>query len=76
MYNSEAFISETINSVINQTYKNWELLLIDDASEDNTLQAIQPFLDSYSNIKLIKTKEILGLLFQGIKELKLQKEII
>lgn len=54
MYNSEAFISESINSVINQTYKNWELLLIDDFSTDKTLQIIQPFLDRNSNIKLIK----------------------
>lgn len=60
MYNSEAFISETINSVINQTYKSWELLLIDDFSTDTTLQVIQPFLDKYSNIKLLKNETNFG----------------
>tara|TARA_R110002049_G_scaffold51245_2_gene145051 strand:- start:748 stop:1533 length:786 start_codon:yes stop_codon:yes gene_type:complete len=60
MYNSEAFISETINSVINQTYKNWELFLIDDASQDNTLWIVQPFLNSHSNIKVIKNERNFG----------------
>lgn len=60
MYNSEAFISETIKSFINQTYKNWELLLIDDDSSDNTIQTIKPFLEEYPNIKLIQNRENLG----------------
>jgi glycosyltransferase involved in cell wall biosynthesis len=54
MYNSEDFISETIYSVISQTHKNWELLLIDDKSRDNTLQIIEPFLKEFGNIKLLK----------------------
>jgi glycosyltransferase involved in cell wall biosynthesis len=54
MYNSEDFISETIGSIINQTYSNWELILIDDFSRDNTLQIIKSFLKEYSNIKLLK----------------------
>lgn len=48
------FISETINSVINQTYKSWELILIDDFSEDNTLKIAKPFLDKHPNIRLLK----------------------
>lgn len=60
MYNSEAFISETIDSVINQTYKNWELILIDDCSTDDTIKAIQPFLDSGPNIKLIENSKNKG----------------
>lgn len=50
MHNSERFILETINSVINQTYKNWELILVDDASTDNTLRV----LPNDSRIKIIK----------------------
>lgn len=57
MYNSEAFISETINSVINQTYISWELILIDDFSEDNTLKIITPFLEKYQNIRLLKNSK-------------------
>jgi len=57
MYNSEAFISEMIHSVINQTHKNWELLLIDDHSTDKTIKIATSFSNRYSNIKLF-TNEI------------------
>lgn len=56
MFNSEAFISEAIKSVVSQTYQNWELLLIDDCSSDGTLKIVEPFLDNYSNIKLLKNE--------------------
>jgi len=58
MYNSEKFISETIKSILNQTYKNWELVLIDDCSHDNTLKIVASFINEH--IKLIKNKENLG----------------
>ena len=35
-YNSADFIAETIEAIINQTYTNWELLITDDCSTDNT----------------------------------------
>ncbi|MFI1744768.1 glycosyltransferase family 2 protein [Thalassobellus sediminis] len=54
MFNSEAFISETINSVLKQTYKNWELLLIDDNSQDKTLSIVQEYIKNYPQIKLLK----------------------
>jgi len=54
MFNSEPYISEAINSVINQTYTNWELLLIDDGSTDKTLEIIEPLLALHPNIVLIK----------------------
>lgn len=60
MFNSETFISETINSVVNQTYKNWELILVDDSSTDKTLQIVQPFLNKYPNISIIKNEKNVG----------------
>lgn len=54
MFNSEAFISDTIHSILQQTYTNWELILIDDNSNDNTLLVVQSFINKNSNIKVIK----------------------
>ncbi len=51
-YNSSKYISESINSVLSQTYTNWELLVIDDCSTDNTVQIIQSFNDS--RIRLLR----------------------
>jgi len=50
-YNAEEFIQDAINSVFNQTYSNYELLVIDDCSTDNTYELVK----KYSNIKLLKT---------------------
>ena len=43
VYNAAKFIDETIKSVINQSYDNWELLLIDDGSQDNSVQIIEKY---------------------------------
>ena len=42
-YNSEKFISETILSIQNQTYTNWEIILVDDCSTDGTIAIIEKF---------------------------------
>jgi glycosyltransferase involved in cell wall biosynthesis len=47
-YNCEKFIADSIQSVINQSYQNWELLVADDASKDSTKKII----DSYSDIRI------------------------
>lgn len=43
-YNAERFIEETINSVLNQSYTDWELIIINDGSVDSTVEIIRPFL--------------------------------
>ena len=42
-YNYENYIKETIESVINQTYTNWELIIIDDGSTDNSVEVIKSY---------------------------------
>ena len=60
LFNSETYISETINSVLNQSYSNWELILIDDCSKDKTLEIVETFLSKSTKIKLLKNQENLG----------------
>lgn len=52
VYNVEQYIAETINSVLQQTYTNFELLIIDDGSPDNSVNICQSFTDS--RIKIIR----------------------
>lgn len=52
-YNAGGHISETIESVLNQTYKNWEMIIINDCSKDNTLEIINEFAKKDKRIKII-----------------------
>ena len=51
-YNSERYVSDSINSVINQTYTNWELILVNDGSTDNTLDLINEYAANDERIKV------------------------
>lgn len=53
-FNCEKFIKKTIESILNQTYQLFEILIIDDFSTDNTLKCIDSFSDK--RIKLFKNK--------------------
>ena len=44
-WNTERFIAETIQSVLDQTYTNWELIIVDDCSSDNTDEVVASFKD-------------------------------
>ncbi len=59
-FNSEKYIVETIQSVINQTYTNWELIIIDDASTDTTLQIIEELKAKENRIKIFKFPSNVG----------------
>lgn len=53
-YNSERFIEQTINSILNQTFTNWELLIVDDCSTDNTWEIISQAAKEDSRIKPLR----------------------
>lgn len=59
-WNSEKYIFETIKSVQNQTYKNWEILVIDDCSTDRTADIVNELSNSDHRIKYIRQKINLG----------------
>jgi glycosyltransferase involved in cell wall biosynthesis len=54
-YNSDSYIKCSIESVINQTYSNWELVIIDDCSTDNSYQIINSFCEKDKRIIYFKT---------------------
>ena len=60
MHNNKDVIEDTIRSVMEQTYNNWELLLIDDASSDKTTEVVEKILLTDSRIQLIKLLENKG----------------
>lgn len=51
VYNSEKFLKDTILSVMNQTYKEWELILVDDCSTDKSKKIIEEYLQQDKRIK-------------------------
>jgi glycosyltransferase involved in cell wall biosynthesis len=55
--NGEKYIEQSIKSVINQTYPNWELLITDDGSTDNSLSIIKKYAKSNPCIKLFKNNQ-------------------
>lgn len=59
-YNSEEYISESINSIINQTYQNWELLITDDCSNDDTVEVVKKCVLNDKRVKLFKLTENSG----------------
>ena len=55
-YNSEAYLSETISSIINQTFKNWRLTIVDGNSNIETQKVLNNYMNN-QNIKIIKLKK-------------------
>lgn len=59
-YNAEKTIAHSIDSVLTQSYTNWELLITDDKSSDNTVTIINDYVAKDSRIKLFKNDQNLG----------------
>ena len=57
VYNAEEFLDKSVSSVINQTYKNLEILLIDDCSTDNSYDILKEYANKDNRIKLFHNKQ-------------------
>ena len=60
VYNAERFIEKTIKSIIDQTFKKWELIIVDDCSTDNSVNLINSLIKNFDNISLIILKKNYG----------------
>ena len=56
-YNGQKFLSKSIESVLNQTYRNIELIIVNDCSTDNTFKICKKYAEKDSRIKIINNKE-------------------
>jgi len=59
-YNCARFIGQTIESVLSQTYRNWEMLIVDDCSTDNSVEIIEKYIKQDERIKLFSTDKKTG----------------
>ena len=59
VYNGEKFVGEAIESILNQTFSDFELIIIDDASTDGTLEVVRKFPDG--RIRIIRNHENIGI---------------
>ncbi|WP_163580501.1 glycosyltransferase family 2 protein [Gracilibacillus saliphilus] len=59
-YNSETYIQETIESVLQQTYPNWEMIIVDDGSSDQTIAIIEEYQKEDDRIRLIALEKNQG----------------
>lgn len=71
LYNSERFISDCVESVLQQTYKNWEMIIVDDCSTDSSFILANKFAEKDSRIKVFQLNNNSG---SGVARNKAIKE--
>ena len=59
-YNGERFIREQLDSILQQTYPNIEVIVVDDCSTDGTVAIVEPYIEKYPVIKLVRNEINLG----------------
>lgn len=72
-YNCGKYIGETIESVLRQSYKNWEMIIVDDCSTDNTKQIVENYVNSDSRIKYHALKKNSGAAIARTEAMRLAK---
>ncbi|WP_455045575.1 glycosyltransferase family 2 protein [Leptotrichia trevisanii] len=60
MYNAGKFIGKAIETVLSQTYENWEMLIMNDVSTDNSLAVVNEFAKKDDRIKVVNTEKNMG----------------
>ena len=60
-YNSVDFVEDTVRSIMNQTYTNIEIVIVDDASTDGTMKILEKLSKEDKRIKLLQNKKNLGI---------------
>ena len=73
LYNSSQFISQTIDHVIRQTYTDWEMLIVDDCSTDDSSAIVQKYAEKDKRIKFIQLKTNAGAAIARNKAIELAK---
>jgi glycosyltransferase involved in cell wall biosynthesis len=71
VYNAGKYLKETIQSLLNQTYSNFELIAIDDGSTDNSLQILRSFEDP--RLRILQNEQNRGIVYtrnRGLKEIR------
>jgi glycosyltransferase involved in cell wall biosynthesis len=71
IFNAESFLAETIESVLKQSYQDWELILLDDCSTDNSYSIAFKFSQINSKIKVFKNESNLGMMLNWNKGIEL-----
>ena len=56
-YNVQEYVNKAIDSVLKQDFKDYELIIINDASTDKTEEVVKQYEEKYNNVKLISHKE-------------------
>ena len=72
-YNGAGFLAKSIDSVISQTFTDWELIIVNDCSKDNSLEIMQQYAEKDSRIRIINNEHNLklpGALNRGFQEAK------
>jgi glycosyltransferase involved in cell wall biosynthesis len=59
-YNGEKYIEEQLNSVLEQSYKNLEIIIVDDCSTDSTIAILNKYVAAHKNIRLFRNENNLG----------------
>ncbi|HAE42891.1 MAG TPA: hypothetical protein DCG34_08260 [Clostridiales bacterium] len=73
VFNSEAFLNEAVDSVINQTYKNWQLIIVDDASTDGSCILARKLAHTDERVIVIENQINLGVSESRNKGIKIAK---